>query len=67
MLCVCVGMHVVSAVCVSVVVAVVVVVVCVCAVWCGTLKTPVCRFTTSPCVPAPRAHVRVVPVHTRTF
>ena len=59
-----VGVHVVA-------VAVVVVVVCVCAVWrvwCGTLKNPVCRFKTSPCVPAPRArdetHVRVVPVRT---
>ena len=29
---------------------------CVRAVWCGTLKTPVCTFKTSPCVPAPRAH-----------
>ena len=32
---------------------------------------PVCPFDTSPCVPAPRAHVfqhvRVVPVHTETF
>ena len=51
----------------------------VCAVWCGTLKNPVCRFKTprcvhsktSPCMPAPRAHVethvRVVRVHTGTF
>ena len=35
------------------------------------LKTPVRRFKTSPCVPAPRrhvvTHVRVVPVHTGTF
>ena len=47
-----------------------------CVVWCvarlGTQKkTSVCRFKTSPCVPAPRAHVlphvRVVPVHTGTF
>ena len=34
-------------------------------------KTSVCRFKTSPCVPAPRphvvTHVRVVPVHTETF
>ena len=34
-------------------------------------KTSVCRFETSPCVPAPRAHVvthvLVVPVHTGTF
>ena len=34
-------------------------------------KTSVCRFKTSPCVPAPRphvvTHVRVVPVHTGTF
>ena len=55
-----------SVVCVVVAVAVVVVMVCV--VWSGTLKTPVSRFKTSPCVPAPRAHVethvRVVPVHT---
>ena len=33
--------------------------------------TPVCGFKTSPCAPAPRAHVsthvRVVPVHTGTF
>ena len=48
----------------------------VCAVWCGTLKNPVCRFKTPRCVhsktspwmPATRAHafqhVRVVPVHT---
>ena len=56
--------------------------VCVC-VCCGTLKkrgkkpvlgfknTSVCTFKTSPCMPAPRAHVfqhvRVVPVHTGTF
>ena len=48
----------------------------VCVVWCvarlGTQKKPsVCRCKTSPCVPAPRAHVlphvRVVPVHTGTF
>ena len=44
----------------------------VCAVWCGTLKTlSVCRFKTSPCIPATRAHafqhVGVVPVHTGTF
>ena len=34
-------------------------------------NVPVCTFKTSPCVPAPRAHVsthvRVVPVHTGTF
>ena len=30
---------------------------CVRAVWCGTLKTLVCTFKTSPCVPAPRPHV----------
>ena len=52
--------------------------VCVCGVGvCGVVsawhaeKTSVCRFKTSPCVPAPRAHVvthvRVVPVHTGTF
>ena len=46
-----------------------------CVVVCGTAwhaeKTSVCRFETSPCVPAPRAHVfphaGVVPVHTGTF
>ena len=40
-------------------------------VWCGTLKTTVCTFETSPCVPAPRPHevtlAGVVPVHTGTF
>ena len=49
-------------------------------VWCvgggrkevSTFKTPsVCRFKTSPCMPAPRAHVethvRVVPACTGTF
>ena len=49
-------------------------------VWCvgegregvSTFKTPsVCRFKTSRCMPAPRAHVEthvhVVPVHTGTF
>ena len=30
---------------------------CVRAVWWGTLKTSVCTFKTSPCVPAPRPHV----------
>ena len=55
--------------------------VCLC-VCCGTLKNEektvcgfknasVCTFKTSPCMPAPRAHVsthvRVVPVHTETF
>ena len=34
-------------------------------------NAPVCTFKTSPCVPAPRAHVfqhvRVVPAYTRTF
>ena len=48
---------------------------CVCGVVCGAAwhaeKTSVCRFKTSPCVPAPRAHVLphavVVPVHTGTF
>ena len=30
---------------------------CVRAVWCGTLKNPVCTFKTSPCVPAPRPNV----------
>ena len=51
------------------------VVCCVCGVVCGAAwyaeKTSVCRFKTSPCVPAPRAHVLphagVVPVHTGTF
>ena len=67
---VCVGVHVVSAVVsvVCVVVAVAVVVVVVWCVRCGTLKNRVCRFKTSPCVPAPRAHdethVRLLPVHT---
>ena len=42
---------------VAVVVAVVVVVVCVCAVWCGTLKTPVCRIKSSPCVNSKRPRV----------
>ena len=32
----------------------------VCCVWCGTLKTSVCRFKTPPCVPAKR------PCHTST-
>ena len=56
--------------------------VCVC-VCCGTLKkkrekkcvdsknASVCTFKTSPCMPAPRAHVethvRVVPAYTGTF
>ena len=47
----------------------------VCVVVCGAAwhaeKTSVCRFKTSPCEPAPRAHVLphagVVPVHTGTF
>ena len=47
----------------------------VCGVVCGAAwhaeKTSVCRFKTSPCVPAPRAHVLphagVVPEHTVTF
>ena len=38
---------------------------------CPSQKTSVCRFKTSSCVPAPRAHVvthvRVVAVHTGTF
>ena len=37
----------------------------------GFKNASVCTFKTSPCVPAPRAHVfqhvRVVPVHTGTF
>ena len=40
---------------VRVVVAVVVVVVCVCAVWCGTLKNPVCPFKT------PSVYIQNVP------
>ena len=52
---------------------------CVVCVWCGVVcdaawhpeKTSVCIFKTSPCVPAPRAHVLphagVVQVHTGTF
>ena len=32
----------------------------VCAVWCGTLKTSVCTFKTSPCMPTTQAHVGVV-------
>ena len=39
--------------------------------WCGTLKTCVRTFKTSPCLLAPRPHVvtlaGVVPVHTETF
>ena len=39
------------------------------AVWC--VCVPVCAFYTSPCMPAPRAHVethlRVVPAYTETF
>ena len=66
---------VVCGVCVCCVLCVVCVLCCVCGVVCGAAwhaeKTSVCRFKTSPCVPAPRAHVethvRVVPVHTRTF
>ena len=46
-----------------------------CVVWCGVwhaeIKPSVCRFKTSPCVPAPRAHVLphagVVLVHTGAF
>ena len=38
---------------------------------CGFKNASVCTFKTSPCVPAPRAHVfqhvRVVLVHTGTF
>ena len=75
----CVG-GVCVVVCVVVCVCVCGVVWCgVCAVWCGTLKTlcvyiqnvPVCRFKTSPCMPATRAHafqhVRVLPAYTATF
>ena len=52
------------------------VVLCVCGVVCGAAwhaekTSSVCRFKTSPCVPAPRAHVLphagVVPVHRGTF
>ena len=78
MLC-CVVCVVVVVVCVVVVVVLLVFCVCVC---CGTVKkrektvfgfknVSVCGFKTSPCVPAPRAHVLphagVVPVHTGTF
>ena len=42
---------------------VVVVVVVVCAVWCGTLKTPVCRFKTPPCVHSKRPRVYQHHVH----
>ena len=48
--------------------------VCVCVCVCGVVwhaENPVCTFKTSPCVPAPRAHmfqhVRVVPAYTETF
>ena len=38
---------------------------------CWFKNVPVCTIKTSPCMPAPRAHVlkhvRVVPVHTGTF
>ena len=49
---------------------------CGCGVLCGTLKTPVCTFKTSPCVPAPRpcqkkwtcgTHGDVLNVHTEAF
>ena len=51
---------------------------CLCVVWCVVWclrvyvqNASVCRFKTSPCVPAPRAHMLphagVVPVHTGTF
>ena len=44
---------------------------CVVVSWCGTLKTTVCTFKTSPCVTAPRAHVetheRVMLVQTETL
>ena len=50
------------------------VVMCGCVVWCPSVyvqNASVCRSKTSPCVPAPRAHVLphagVVPVHTGTF
>ena len=80
-LCVCGFLWVFVCFCVFVCVCVCVCVfVCVCCVVCvvwsvarlGTQKkTSVCRFKTSPCVPAPRAHVfqhaGVVPVHTGTF
>ena len=75
--CVCLVVCVVCVVCVVVVCGVwcVLCCVCVCGVWwclvCGVArrkKTSVCRFKTSPCVPAPRAHVLphagVVLVHT---
>ena len=67
--------RVVCVLCVVRVGVVVVVVGVVCGgVWCVVWhaeKTSVCRFKTSPCVPAPRPHVSkhagVVPVHTGTF
>ena len=38
---------------------------------CTFITLPVCRFQTSPCMPAPRAHVEthvdVLPVHAETF
>ena len=65
--------RVVCVLCVVRVGVVVVVVVCG-GVWCVVWhaeKTSVCRFKTSPCVPAPRPHVSkhagVVAVHTGTF
>ena len=63
-------------VCCCVLVCMVCVVCVFCVVWCvarlGTQKKPsVRRFKTSPCVPAPRAHVEphagVVPEHTGTL
>ena len=70
MLCVCVCGVCVCVVCVC---GVCVFVVCGgvwCVVWYAE-KTSVCKFKTSPCVPAPRAHVLphagVVSVHTGTF
>ena len=44
----------------------------VCGVWCVSVQNvPMCPSKTSPCVPAPRAHVethvRVVPAYTGTF
>ena len=72
---VCVCCVVLCVVCCVVLCLCCVVLCCVVCVVCGAAwhaeKTSVCRFKTSPCVPAPRAHVLphagVVPVHTGTF
>ena len=62
--------------CVVGVVSCVLCVVCCCVVWCGVVWCVCCvvccdTIKTSPCMPAPRAHVethvRVVPAYTETF